>query len=1064
MSLPRLAIRRPVAVAMAFTAIIFVGLLSFQRLPIDLLPEIAYPKLVVYTGYPNVAPTEIERFVTERVESSVSAVPGVERVESVSREGVSLVTLRFAWGTNMDFAALNVRERLDNLRGQLPELATRPVVLRADPASEPVMAISVSSSRDADARRDLWTLKDLAESVIRRRLEQIDGVAQAAVTGGLEREIQVDVNPRLLESHGITIEEIAAALEAANASAPGGTVLRGRYRYSLRTLGEFQSVAEIETVPVGRGEADPGSAGSEARRAGSLLLRDVAQVTDGFRERESIARYNGSEAVGLLIFKDGGANTVRVARDVEDILEQLRRDYPEVRLDVASSQAGFISAAIDNVVQDLIIGGVLAFLILFLFLRDPRYPVAIALAMPISIIATFALFDAFGVTLNIMTLGGLALGIGLLMDNSIVVIENIFRHRQLGVPMREAAAVGTEEVQRAIIASTLSSIAVFGPIIYVEGVAGKLFGALAYAVAFALLATILVALVLLPTLVARWWREDAAVTRGYIARVAGAWGSALASRLGGIVGPYLDRFDAGFARFAAWYERLVAHALERRRLVVAGSAALLLVAVALGATLERSVLPPVDQGAFQVRLSLPRGTPLEQTAAVAQSVERAALEDDGVAAVFSRIGRREALFGIEERETGINTALIDVRLKEGIKTAAVVERMRPLIDRLAPGVASIESGQATAIGQLLGGGEADLAIRVQGEDLDRMFAYARTVADRVAAVPSLTNVRVGSAEGQPEMRLEIDRERAAGFGIDPAEIAAVVDASMRGVLATDYVDFDRKIGIVVRLPENDRRSLSTLNELRVRGVPLRELVTTRETRGPAEVRRIDQQRVIAVQADVARGGVDDAISDIQRVLRDVPPPAGVRTEIGGENEEMRNAFRALAWAFALALLLIYMILAAQFESLVLPFVVLLGVPLGLVGAIVALWIAGAGLNAVSVIGIIVLAGIADNDALIKVDFINQARKRGRSVREAIRDAGRARLRPIIINSATAMLGVLPMALGIGPGAELQAPLAIAIFGGLFTATALTLVVIPVVYDLFEGARERVDSGAPRDTA
>lgn len=1047
MSLPRLAIRRPVAVAMAFTAIIFVGLLSFQRLPIDLLPEIAYPKLVVYTGYPNVAPTEIERFVTERVESSVSAVPGVERVESVSREGVSLVTLRFAWGTNMDFAALNVRERLDNLRGQLPELATRPVVLRADPASEPVMAISVSSSRDASARRDLWTLKDLAESVIRRRLEQIDGVAQAAVTGGLEREIHVDVNPRLLESYGITIEEIAAALKAANASAPGGTVLRGRYRYSLRTLGEFQSVAEIETVPVGRGEADAG-------RSGTLLLRDVARVTDGFRERESIARYNGSEAVGLLIFKDGGANTVRVARDVEDILEQLRRDYPEVTLDVASSQAGFISAAIDNVVQDLIIGGVLAFLILFLFLRDPRYPVAIALAMPISIIATFALFDAFGVTLNIMTLGGLALGIGLLMDNSIVVIENIFRHRHLGLPIKEAAAAGTEEVQRAIIASTLSSIAVFGPIIYVEGVAGKLFGALAYAVAFALLATILVALVLLPALVARWWREDAAVTRGYIARITGAWASGLASRLGGIVGPYLDRFDAGFARFAAWYERIVAQALERRRFVVAGSAVLLLVAVALGATLERSVLPPVDQGAFQVRLSLPRGTPLEQTAAVAQSVERAALEDDGVAAVFSRIGRREALFGIEERETGINTALIDVRLKEGITTAAVVERIRPSIERLAPGVASIESGQATAIGQLLGGGEADLAIRVQGEDLDRMFAYARTVADRVAALPSLANVRVGSAEGQPEMRLEIDRERAAGFGIDPAEIAAVVDASMRGVLATDYVDFDRKIGIVVRLPENDRRSLSTLNELRVRGVPLRELVTTRETRGPAEVRRIDQRRVIAVQADVARGGVDDAISDIQRALRDVPPPAEVRTEIGGENEEMRNAFRALAWAFALALLLIYMILAAQFESLLLPFVVLLGVPLGLVGAIVALWIAGAGLNAVSVIGIIVLAGIADNDALIKVDFINQARKRGRSVREAIRDAGRARLRPIIINSATAMLGVLPMALGIGPGAELQAPLAIAIFGGLFTATALTLVVIPVAYDLIEGVRVR----------
>lgn len=1060
MSLSRLAIRRPVAVAMAFTAIIFVGLLSFKRLPIDLLPEIAYPKLVVYTGYSNVAPTEIERFVTERVESAVSAVPGVERVESVSREGVSLVTLRFAWGADMNFAALNVRERLDNLRGQLPELATRPVVLRADPASEPVMALSVSSSGDAAARRDLWTLKDLAESVIRRRLEQIDGVAQAAVTGGPEREIHVDVDPRLLESHGITIEEIASALKAANASAPGGTVLRGRYRYSLRTLGEFQSVVEIETVPVRRGTGDPEGSGTAGDRRGSLVIRDVARVTDGFRERETIARYNGNEAIGLLVFKDGGANTVRVAEEVESVMQQLRRDYPEVTLDVASSQAGFISAAIDNVVQNLIIGGVLAFLILFLFLRDPRYPVAIAVAMPISVIATFALFDIFGVTLNIMTLGGLALGVGLLMDNSIVVIENIFRNRELGLPAREAAAVGAEEVQRAIVASTLTSIAVFGPIIYIEGVAGKLFGALAYAVAFALLSTIIVALVLLPALVARWWRDDTGLPRGYVARTVGGWGRSLGSRLGRTVGPQLDRFDAAFARFAAWYEKALARALGRRRFVVAASALLLLAAIALAATLDRGVLPTVDQGSFQVRLALPRGTPLEQTAAISQAVERTALEDSDVAAVFSRIGRREALFGIEEREAGMNTALIEVRLHEGANTAAAISRMRPLIERFAPGATSIESGQATAIGQLLGAGESDLAVRVQGEDLDRMFAYARTVADHIVALPSLTNVRVGSAEGQPEMRIEIDRERAAGFGIDPAEIARAVDASMRGVVATDYVDFDRKIGIVVRLPEHDRRSLATLSELRVRGVPLRELVTTRETRGPAEVRRIDQRRVIAVHADVARGDVDDAISDIRGALGDMPPPAGIRTEIGGENEEMRNAFRALALAFALALLLIYMILAAQFESLVLPFVVLLGVPLGLVGAIVALWIAGAGLNAVSVIGLIVLAGIADNDALIKVDFINQARRRGRSVREAILEAGRARLRPIIISSVTTMLGVLPMALGLGPGGELQAPLAIAIFGGLFTATALTLIVVPVAYDLIEEARVRVTDPTP----
>ncbi|HEU0079473.1 MAG TPA: efflux RND transporter permease subunit, partial [Longimicrobiaceae bacterium] len=425
MSLPRLSIRRPVAVAMFFLGVVFLGVLSFVRLPIDLLPDVAYPRLVVFTGNAGVAPAEIERFITEPVEQAVSTVPGVQSVESSSREGGSLVTVRFAWGTDMDFAALGVREKLDNLRDALPELASRPVVLRTDPRSEPVMALSVAGSRDLPA------LKDLAESVFRRRLEQIDGVAQATVTGGLEREIQVEVDPRLMESYGLTIDDLSQTLDAANASAPGGTIRRGRYRYSLRTLGEFQSVDEIGLVPLstggGQGEGQGGDAGDGGLKpASQVLLRDVARITDGFRERESVARFNGQEAVGLLVFKGAEANTVRVAEQVEEVLAQLRTEYPEVRVEVAMSQAGFISDALANVVQEVVLGGILAFLVLFLFLREVRYPIAVALAIPISLIATFALLQAAGVSLNLLSLGGLALGVGMLMDNSIVVLENIF--------------------------------------------------------------------------------------------------------------------------------------------------------------------------------------------------------------------------------------------------------------------------------------------------------------------------------------------------------------------------------------------------------------------------------------------------------------------------------------------------------------------------------------------------------------------------------------------------------------------------------------------------------------
>jgi HAE1 family hydrophobic/amphiphilic exporter-1 len=1042
MSLPQLAIRRPVAVAMFFLGVVFLGVLSFVRLPIDLLPDVAYPRLVVYTANPGVAPAEVERFITEPVEQAVSTVPGVQHVESSSREGGSLVTVRFAWGTDMDFAALGTREKLDNLRDALPELASRPVVLRTDPRSEPVMALSVSGSRDLPA------LKDLAESVFRRRLEQIDGVAQATVTGGLEREIQVEVDPRLMESYGLTIDDLAATLDAANASAPGGTIRRGRYRYSLRTLGEFQGVDEIGLVPVSRsGEqgqgGGQGAGGGQPRPAGEVLLRDVARITDGFRERESVARFNGEEAVGLLVFKGAEANTVRVAEQVEEVMAELRGEYPEVRLEVAMSQAGFISDALANVVQEVLLGGVLAFLVLFLFLREVRYPVAVALAIPISLIATFALLQAAGVSLNLLSLGGLALGVGMLMDNSIVVLENIFRHRERGLGPAAAAALGAEEVQRAITASTLTTIAVFGPIVYVEGVAGELLGALALAVAFSLLASIGVAVTLLPTLAARWG-EGSGRPPGRARAAAGRF-----------FAPPLDAFDRGFARFTAWYERLLEAGMRHRGRTIGLAFLLLAAGLGIGMSLERSVLPEVDQGAFRARLEMPRGTPLDVTAEEAARLETMFRRDRAVDAVFTRVGRQTAIAGMDEAESGTHTATLEVRLREGESTAAALGRLRSGMASFPPGALSIESGQATALGKLLGGGESDLAVRVRGEDLDAALAYAQEAARRLAGVGAVANVRLGTEMGQPEARVEIDRERAAQYGIDPREVAETVEAYMKGKKATEFVDFDRKVPVVVRLPEAERRSLETLEALRVDGIPLRELVTVHTASGPSEIRRIDQSRVVVVHADVAGGGVDEAVAAVRSTLSSLPAPHGLRVEIGGENEEMQRGFRALGFAFLLALLLVYMLLAAEFESLLHPFIILLAVPLAAVGATAALWLAGAGINTMSLIGMVILVGIVDNDAVVKVDFINQMRREGMTRHEAIRAAGHARLRPIVMNTITAGLGLLPMALGVGPGAELQAPLAIAVLGGLISATALTLVVIPVSYDVLEEAGERM---------
>ncbi|MDA0329054.1 MAG: efflux RND transporter permease subunit [Gemmatimonadetes bacterium] len=1083
MSIPSGSTRRPVAVWMLFLAIILLGVISYVRLPIDLLPDVSYPRLVIYTVYEEVAPAEVERRITQPIEGAAAAVPGVERVTSTSRYGVSLVTLRFAWGTDMDFAMLNVRERMDNVRESLPETVGRPTILRVDPESEPVMTLSVSGGED------LWQTKELSETVFRRRLEQLDGIAQAAVTGGLDREIRVEVEPRLLDSYGLTLEEISNALDQANVSAPGGTILQGRYRYPLRTLGEFQTVEEIADVVVARR--------SQGEGYRVIRLRDVGRVVDGFAEREEIARYGGQESVGILIFKESGANTVTVAETVGEVIAQLAIEYPSMRIDVADDQAGFIADSISNVVQALVFGGLLAFLVLFLFLRDPRYPVAIALAIPISVVGTFALMEAAGVSLNIMSLGGLALGVGMLVDNSIVVLENIFRHREeLGEGAAQAAAAGAEEVQSAITASTLTTISVFGPIIYVEGVAGELFKDLSLAVAFSLLVSLLVALTLLPSLAARFAGGASgaggnvrtgrgprplglfAAARWLVALIVTApfrllramyrllldllkfWGHGVGRLVGGAFAPLLRGFDVAFGRFASAYHDALSWALDRPVRVLASSLAAMVVTVALGFGLPRDLLPHVDQGAFTIRLELAEGTALEATDEAAVEIEDFVLADPDVDAVFATVGRNVRAYAEGEEASGLHTATFQVRVRPGGDTEATAERVRALTSRFPVGALSVETGQATALGSMLGGSEADVSVRVRGEDLDQVFTMAGVIAERVATVEAMANVRIGTERGQPQIQIEIDRAACASYGIDPQLVASTIDRAMRGNRATEFVDFDRKIDVMVRYPDERRYSRQTLDGIRVSGVPIRELVRIREAEGQAEVHREDQARVIPVYADVVSGGLDQAILEIEEALSTLTPTPEIRWDVGGENEEMRRSFRDLAFAFALALVLVYMILAAQFESFVHPFTILMSVPLALVGVVLALIASGQGLNTMSLIGVVILVGIVVNDAIVKVDFVNQSRRLGLGLREAILEAGRVRLRPIVMTTVTTMLGLAPMALGIGRGSDLRAPLAIAVIGGLLVATALTLIVVPVVYQ----SAERLRSGVAGDAS
>jgi HAE1 family hydrophobic/amphiphilic exporter-1 len=1108
MALPDLSIRRPVATAMAFLAIALLGIIAFTRLPVNLLPDVSFPTLTIWTQYPEAGPSEVERFVTEPIERQVARVPGVNAVSSISREGASQVQLQFLWGTDMDFATLNVRERLDNVRYDLPEDATRPTILRSDPTSDPVMTLATTSETTS-----LWELKELSENVFKRRLEQIDGVAQAAVAGGLEREIHVEVDPSRLEALEVTIDQVSQALDAANYSAPGGTIRRGRYRYALRALGEFRSVAQIGETVVGRGAG------------GSLiLLRDVAAVRDGFADRETIARYNGRESVGLLLYKESGANTVQVAERIDEILELLSEEYPDIEIAIATSQAGFIRDAISNVVQALAFGAILAFLVLFLFLHDGRYPVAISLSIPISIVLTFGLLYLFDVSLNIMSLGGLALGVGMLVDNSIVVLENIFRHRELGLKPAAAAAVGAREVQAAITASTFTTIAVFGPIIYVKGVAGELFKDLSIAVAVSLLASLLVALTLLPTIAARirggadepqpereviypknresgewgpgrvfppvgrfvqeagaryggrpkFWQWPSILTRwlggviGGVLRTAFALGGALLKFWGGLLlrplaamsRPLFRAFDRVFDRFAARYHLALEWSLDHRAATLAMAGAAFAVALLLGYTLPRNLLPQVDEGAYRAQIELPLGTPLEETDRVAVQLEELAMRNSASEAAFARVGRAQAEEITEREATGVNTAALDVRLAAGSKTTDAVRELRAGLGGLLSSEAlSIETGRATELGRVLGLGEADIAVRVRGDDLDAVLDVAQQVETRLNTLPMLTGVRVGLLRGQPEIVIEVERERVARHGLTVREVADAIEAYMRGLVATRFVDFDRRIDVLVRPPEGIRKEFNNLLDFQIQNVPVRELIVWRETLAPVEVLRDEQGRVVPVYADVASGGLDLAVVAIEAALADLPLPPRMRFEVGGVNEEMRESFRSLAFAFGLAIALVFMILAAQFESVVHPFTIMLAVPLAAIGAVLALMVARDGVNVMSLIGFVILVGIVVNDAIVKVDFINQYRRDGHELRDAILEAGRVRLRPIVMTTVTTVFGLLPLALGLGAGADLRAPLAVAVIGGLISATLLTLIVVPVIYSTLESARQRVGRAA-----
>jgi len=1050
-----IATERRVTIVMFTVAVVLFGIVSLSRLKVNLLPDISYPTVTIRTELTGAAPVEVENLLTKPIEEAVGVIRNVRLVRSVSRTGQSDVTLEFVWGTDMDIAGVDVREKVDII--DLPLEAKRPLLLRFDPSSEPIMRLGLLRKDEGETVADtgsvvasLKEIRRLAEDRIKNDLEAEEGTAAVKVSGGFEDEIQIHVDQQKLSQLDISIQQIAERIRAENVNLSGGRLEEGRQRYLVRTINEFQTVEEFGDAIVAVVADRP------------VFLRDVATVTRGHKEREAITRVNGQESVELAIYKEGDANTVQVANRVERRLEGIRETLPEeIELVKIYDQSKFISAAIQQVTSAAIFGGLLAIMVLYGFLRDSRATTIIAVAIPVSVIGTFLLMYSNDVSLNIMSLGGVALAVGMLVDNAIVVLENIVRKREQGQGILEAARNGTAEVSTAVIAATLTTIAVFFPMVFISGVAGQLFRDQALTVTFALIFSLIVALTLIPMLAAlgtgsryqeageesppnRFTRGVAQIVRMFGVVFAGVrW---LCWIILWVPGWLLQRL---YVFVAKGYEPVLRWSLSHRAAIVGGAAAIFVATMLLIPRLGTELIPQLSQGEFEVDLRLSPGSPLLETDRAIQAAHNATRDIDDVDLNYSVAGTGNRL-DANPVDAGENTGTLSITLKPGAgraEEAAAMDALRKELSQL-PGV-QYEFSRPSLMTFA-----SPLQIEVSGFDLEDLEAVNQVLVSKMQASDRYVDVKTTIELGNPEIQIIFDQERAASLGLSVRDIADRVVANVRGELATRYTWRDKKIDVLVRSVDTTRASIAEIRSLIVnpaaaRPVTLDAVAEIKIARGPAEIRRIAQERVAIISANLAYGDLGAAVADANSIIDGTPMPQGITAMVSGQNEEMQDSFRSMQFALVLAVFLVYLVMASQFESLIHPLVILFTIPLALVGAVLALFLTGTTVNVVAFIGVIMLAGIVVNNAIVLVDLINQLQAQGMEKTSAIMEAGHARLRPILMTTLTTVLGLLPMAIGFGEGSELRTPMAITVIGGLLVSTLLTLVVIPVVYSLLD---------------
>jgi hydrophobic/amphiphilic exporter-1 (mainly G- bacteria), HAE1 family len=1010
-----LAVRRRVSVVMAALAVIAFGIVGYGRLTLELFPDITYPSLTVQTEFPDTAPQEVENLVSRPVEEAVGVLRGLQAIHSVSRAGISEVTMEFAWGSDMDQLSLEVREKLDRLI--LPEEAADPIVLRFDPSFDPTLRLALSGPDD------LTILRRIADKQIKQDFETLTGVASASIKGGLEEEIQIDVDQHRLAVLNIPIERVRAVVGSSNVNLPGGA-LRGRdSQFLIRTVNEFEDLDEIRGLII--------------RQTGgaSVTLGEVAEVVRGSKDRDEITRVNGSESVEIAIYKEGDANAVSVAAGVRDRLAYWQDGrLPEgYTLTVLFDQSQFIRQAVSEVRSAALIGGLLAVLVLLVFLRDWRSTVIIATSIPISVIATFMFMYRLDISLNIMSLGGLTLGIGMLVDSSIVVLESIHRKRQLGLSRFRAAVDGTSEVAAAVVASTLTTVAVFLPIVFVEGIAGQLFRDQALTVTVSLLASLVVAISLIPML------------------------SAVGARLprpgnGEAQAPDEQSEDADKGEISTlgpisrFYDIFLQSALNRRALTILLGVGLFALSLWGVRQLNTELIPQMSEGEFHFEVSLPEGASLAATDRSIAAMEQATGAEPAVDRHYSTIGSRLVSGGASLNTKAENLGQLNIVMADrGDDTveSAVADRLRERFASMPD--LEVKFGRPAYFSL-----KTPVEVIVFGDNLDALRDYSLTLAREMQSLPGLVDVRSSLESGNPELQVVFDRRRLAALGLDMGTLSETLKNRVLGTVPTRFKEEDRQIDIRIRNREEDRQSVSDVRNLVLPGpggepIRLLSVAQVTESRGPAEIHRLQQQRAAIVSANLDGRSLGDAVAAVEEVLAASPPTTGLSTELGGQNREMQVSFASLRFAILLAIFLVYLVMAATFESFLHPLLVLGTIPLALIGVAAGLAVTGTSITVIVLIGGVMLVGIVVNNAIVLIDTINRLRRAGVAKREAVLRAGHLRLRPILMTTLTTILGLMPMALAWGEGAELRSPLAITVASGLLFSTLLTLVFIPAAY-------------------